>query len=402
MRIADADALRGRAACRGPARSTHGSIPLTTLEDKAFLLLVAAVTVAFVWVLWPFYGAVLWGAAIAILFAPLHRKIRDRLRGRANLAAVATLLIIIAIVIVPLILVGILLVQQAAGVYERLQAGNVDFRSYLMQIAEAAPNWVTGMLSSIGITNLDLEEPIAAGLRTASQFLAGQLVLLGQNTFIFVIGLFVMLYLLFFLLRDGDALARRLNDAVPLRPEQRRALADKFTMVIRAMIKGTLAVAVVQGALGGLIFWLLGIPAAALWGVVMGILSLLPAVGSPIIWGPVAIYLLATGEVWQGLILLAYGALVIGLIDNVLRPILVGKDTRIPDYVVLISTLGGLALFGVNGLLLGPVIAALFLAVWDIFSASRRRYHDPVAPLTLADDDAVRTASARQHDREPA
>src|SRR5690606_8830778 len=109
-------------------------------EDKAFLLLVAAVTVAFVWVLWPFYGAVLWGAAIAILFAPLHRKIRDRLRGRANLAAVATLLIIIAIVIVPLILVGILLVQQAAGVYERLQAGNVDFRSYLMQIAEAAPN----------------------------------------------------------------------------------------------------------------------------------------------------------------------------------------------------------------------------------------------------------------------
>src|SRR5690606_22244297 len=255
---------------------------------------------------------------------------------------------------------------------------------------------------SIGITNLDLEQPLAAGLRAASQFLAGQLVLLGQNTFVFVIGLFVMLYLLFFLLRDGDALARRLNDAVPLRPEQRRALADKFTMGIRAMIKGTLAVAVVQGALGGLIFWLLGIPAAALWRVVRGILLLLPAVVSPIIWGPVAIYLLATGEVWQGLILLAYGALVIGLIDNVLRPILVGKDTRIPDYVVLISTLGGLALFGVNGLLLGPVIAALFLAVWDIFSASRRRYHDPVPPVTRSDDEAVRTASACRHDREPA
>jgi len=375
---------------------------LTTLEDKVFLLLVAAVTVAFIWVLWPFYGAVLWGAAIAILFAPLYRKIRSRLRGRANLAAGATLLIIVASVIVPLILVGVLLVRQAAGVYDRLQAGNVDFQSYLMQIAEAAPNWVTGVLSSIGITNLDLEQPLAAGLRAASQFLAGQLVLLGQNTFVFVIGLFVMLYLLFFLLRDGDALARRLNDAVPLRPEQRRALAEKFTMVIRAMIKGTLAVAVVQGALGGLIFWLLGIPAAALWGVVMGILSLLPAVGSPIIWGPVAIYLLATGELWQGLILLAYGALVIGLIDNVLRPILVGKDTRIPDYVVLISTLGGLALFGVNGLLLGPVIAALFLAVWDIFSASRRRYHDPVPPVTRSDDEAVRTASACRHDREPA
>src|SRR5690606_17496489 len=146
------------------------------------------------------------------------------------------------------------------------------------------------------------------------------------------------LYLLFFLLRDGDALARRINDAIPLRPEQRRALADKLTTAIRAMIKGTLAVAVVQGAPGGLIVWILGIPAPALWGVVMGILSLLPAVGSPIVWGPVAIYLLATGDVWQGIVLLAFGALVIGLIDNMLRPILVGKDTRIPDYVVLITT----------------------------------------------------------------
>src|SRR5690606_34785190 len=201
---------------------------------------------------------------------------------------------------------------------------------------------------------------------------------------------------------DGDALARRLNDSIPLRPEQRRALAEKFTMVIRAMIKGTLAVAVVQGVLGGLIFWLLGIPAAALWGVVMGILSLLPAVGSPIVWGPVAIYLLATGEVWQGLVLLAYGALVIGLIDNVLRPILVGKDTRIPDYVVLISTLGGLALFGVNGLLLGPVIAALFLAVWDIFSTSRRRAAESLPTVTLTENDAPRQPGQRQRDRESA
>jgi len=375
---------------------------LATLEDRAFLLLVAAVTALFVWVLWPFYGAVLWGAAIAILFAPLYRRILEGFRGRANLAALATLLIIVAIVIVPLVLVGVLLVQQAAAVYERLQAGNVDFQSYLDQIAAAVPSWVTGLLNSVGITSLDLEEPLAAGLRAASQLLAEQLVLLGQNTFIFVVGLFVMVYLLFFLLRDGDALARRINDAIPLRPEQRRALADKFTMVIRAMIKGTLAVAVVQGFLGGLIFWLLGIPAAALWGVVMGILSLLPAVGSPIVWGPVAIYLLATGDVWQGLVLLAYGALVIGVIDNVLRPILVGKDTRIPDYVVLISTLGGLALFGVNGLLLGPVIAALFLAVWDIFSTSRRRYVDPIAPVALTDDESLRAAGARKRDRESA
>src|SRR5690606_23656796 len=149
------------------------------------------------------------------------------------------------------------------------------------------------------------------------------------------------------------------------------------------------------GALGGLIFWLLGIPAPALWGVVMAILSLLPAVGSPIVWGPVGIYLLATGDVWQGLVLLAYGALVISLVDNVLRPILVGKDTRIPDYVVLISTLGGLALFGVNGLLLGPVIAASFLAVWDVLTAPRPGGGEAESPSIAAAEE--RPGSAEPH-----
>ena len=137
------------------------------------------------------------------------------------------------------------------------------------------------------------------------------------------------------------------------------------------MIKGTLVVALVQGVLGGLIFWLLGIPAAALWGAVMAILSLLPAAGAPIVWIPVSLYLLAVGDVWQGIVLIAYGAVVIGLADNVLRPILVGKDTKMPDYIVLISTLGGIAIFGINGFLLGPLIAAMFIAAWDIFAESK-------------------------------
>ena len=126
-----------------------------------------------------------------------------------------------------------------------------------------------------------------------------------------------------------------------------------------------------QGALGGLIFWVLGIGAPLLWGVVMAFLSLLPVIGAGLVWLPVAVYLLATGAMWQGLGLIAYGTLVIGLVDNFLRPILVGKDTKMPDYVVLISTLGGLAAFGLNGFVIGPVIAAMFIAVWEIFSASR-------------------------------
>ena len=177
-----------------------------------------------------------------------------------------------------------------------------------------------------------------------------------------------MLYLLFFLLRDGTQLSQRLKDSIPLRTEQKRALFSKFTIVIRAMFKGTILVAALQGMLGGIIFWFLGIPAAVLWGVVMAFLSLLPVVGSALIWLPVALYLLATGAVWQGFTLIAYGALVIGLVDNLLRPTLIGMDTKLPDYIVLISTLGGIAIFGLNGLVLGPVIAAMFIATWDIFS----------------------------------
>ena len=151
----------------------------------------------------------------------------------------------------------------------------------------------------------------------------------------------------------------------------------RFTTVIRATIKGSILVAVLQGALGGLIFWLLGLHAPVLWGVVMGLLALLPAIGAALIWVPAAIYLLATGSIWQGVVLLMFGAFVIGLVDNILRPLLVGKDTKMPDYVVLISTLGGLATFGLNGFVIGPVIAAIFIAAWDIFSESNEPYCAP-------------------------
>ena len=129
-------------------------------------------------------------------------------------------------------------------------------------------------------------------------------------------------------------------------------------------------VAASQGALGGLMCWFLGIQGPVLWGVLMAFLSLLPAVGAGLIWVPVAIYFLATGAVWQGLTLTAFGVFVIGLVDNLLRPILVGKDTKMPDYVVLISTLGGMALFGLTGFVIGPVIAALFMATRDLFAPS--------------------------------
>jgi predicted PurR-regulated permease PerM len=159
---------------------------------------------------------------------------------------------------------------------------------------------------------------------------------------------------------------------MPLEPAPRDALARQFVLMIRATIKGSLVVAILQGLIGGIVFWFIGINGAMLWGILMGAFSLLPAVGTGIVWVPVAIYLFATGAIWQGLALVFCGIFVIGMVDNVVRPILVGRDTRIPDYVVLISTLGGLDLFGFNGIIIGPVIAALFIAIWNIVTSLRQ------------------------------
>jgi predicted PurR-regulated permease PerM len=144
--------------------------------------------------------------------------------------------------------------------------------------------------------------------------------------------------------------------------------------VIRATVKGNLLVSAIQGASGGLAFWFLGVSGALLWAVLMAFLSLVPAVGSALVWLPVSLYFLATGSLWQGIALMAYGVLIIGLVDNLLRPMLVGKDTRMPDYIVMITTLGGIAVFGINGLVMGPVIAAMFMAVWHIFVTQQKQH----------------------------
>jgi predicted PurR-regulated permease PerM len=346
----------------------------SAIEDAAFLLLLVAVSLAFGWILWPLYGAVLWATVVAILFAPLYRRLSRSMRQWRTLAALATVTIIVVIVILPLTVITVSLVGEASGVYAKIQSGEVNLGRYVQQIYDASPAWVASLLDRFGLTHLAaVQDKLTAALMKGSQFLAAQALYVGQHTFDFIVSLFVMLYLLFFLLRDGDELARRTKEAIPLRADQQRALFEKFVVVIRATVKGNIVVAVLQGALGGLIFWFLGIHAPVLWGVLMAVLSLLPAVGAALVWLPVAVYLLATGAVWQGLVLIGYGVLVIGLVDNLLRPILVGKDTKMPDYLVLVSTLGGIAIFGFNGFVIGPVIAAMFMATWEIFSATRAR-----------------------------
>jgi len=343
-----------------------------TLDGRLMLGLLAAVTAAFVWILLPFYGTILWGAIIALLFGPVYRRLLPRCRQRATPTALLTLLAALLLAVLPLTLVAGALVREATNLYQRLQSGELEPVTYLRGVFDALPVGVTTLLDRAGLIDFDtLQQRLVALLSKASEFIAAQALGIGQNTFELVASVFIALYLAFFLIRDGQALVLALRNAVPLAPLHAQELLEKFSTVIRATVKGNLLVAVIQGALGGLAFWFLDVRAALLWAVLMAFLSLLPAIGAALVWLPVALWFLLTGALWQGLALVAWGVLVIGLIDNLLRPVLVGKDTQLPDYLVMISTLGGMAVFGLNGFVLGPVIAAMFVAVWHMHGAAR-------------------------------
>ncbi len=345
----------------------------TRIEDGGFLLLVILISLALAWVIEPFFGAILWGLVAAILFAPLNRRLLLAMPGWRNGAALTTLLVIIALVIVPAIIIGMALLQEAMLFYGKIRSGDIDIAEYIQQLQGVLPHWASSWMRRSGLTNFNTaRDMLGAGVASGVRTLATQAFLVGQSAFSFLVALGVMLYLTFFLLRDGEALAAKVGRAVPLHGPQRDALATKFVAVIRATIKGSVVVAILQGMVGGTVFWMLDIEGALLWGVLMGFFSLLPAIGTGLIWVPIAIYLLATGAIWQGVVLVLCGVFVIGMVDNILRPILVGRDTRMPDYVVLISTLGGIEAFGFNGFVIGPVIAALFIAAWNIMTEARR------------------------------
>lgn len=352
------------------------------LQRNVFLLLLATSTAAFIWVLTPLAGAVFWAVIMALLFHPLFERILERVGGRRNLAALLTLLVCLVIVMLPTAFLGMALVNEAAVLVDRARGGELDFRAYGHQVMAALPAWVKDLMARFDMVDLQsVLDKFADGLVKAGQALTTRALTIGQNALLFMVDVVIMLYLLFFFLRDGEKVTLMLREKVPMSRIQTRYLLHKFATVVRATVKGNVVVAIVQGLLGGLAFWALGISGVLLWGVVMAVLSLLPAVGASLVWGPVAIYLLATGSIWQGVGLILWGALVIGMIDNALRPILVGKDTKLPDYMVLLTTIGGLSLFGLSGFVIGPTIAALFMAAWALFN-----YEDTDLPMPQVEE----------------
>jgi predicted PurR-regulated permease PerM len=330
-------------------------------------LLLALSALALCWVLLPFYGAILWAVIIAMLFVPVYRWLLPRLKQRRNAAAGLVMLLVLVACVLPFAVVTVSLGREASVVYRHIESGDWDPALYLRGVFDALPAWVSALLEHVGVTDFDnLQRQAAAALAKGSQFIAAQAFGIGIDTFGFVASLGVALYLAFFLVRDGDALARIAERALPVPPQFKRELVAKFMAVVRATVKGSLLVAGIQGMLGGVAFWFLGVKGALLWAVVMAFLSLLPMIGAGLVWLPVAVFLVITGQPWQGLALVAYGVFVIGLADNLLRPLLVGKDAGLPDYVVMITTLGGMAVFGINGFIIGPTIAAMFIAVWHL------------------------------------
>lgn len=341
-----------------------------SLERAALLLCLAAFSIAFAWIVWPYIGAVFWSVVLAILFAPLYRRALRLTGGRGTLAALATLLAGIAGVGIPVALLTASLLRQASALYADISTRRIDFAAYGQRIVEALPAWARTGLDSLGLGDLAaIQSRLEAGAQAAARFVMTHVLGFGLDAVDFTVSVAVMLYLLFFLLRDGQSLSARIEAALPLAVDDKRALLATFATVVRATVKGGGVMAAVQGVLGGAVLGLLGIQGPIFWGVVFGLLSILPAVGAGLLWAPIAVYFLVTGSVWKGVALTLFGALVLTVVDNILRPILVGRDTRLPGYLVLISTLGGIASVGLTGVVVGPMIAAMFLTLWARLAA---------------------------------
>ena len=351
---------------------TSGTRPVnrTMLRNLTFLALVTGVTLWFFDLVQPFLMPVFWAVVLAVVFNPVDDWLRERLPGKPALAATLTTLLITLTVLVPLVLVTLAVIDQVQGLIQRVGSGELDPSTVVDYVERQLPR-VREFAEGYGIDFAQVRTNLQAAVATGGQRVVNFGLSLGQNFLGVAVDFFLMLYLLWFFLKDGREIVQRAVDAIPLGDRDEWELVRRFATVARATLKGTMIVALVQGTLGGLLFWALGIDGSLFWGVVMTLLSLLPVGGAALVWVPAAIILGVQGEWTSAIIIVAFGALAIGLVDNLLRPLLVGRDTKMPDYLVLIATLGGIASFGLAGFVLGPVIAALFLTIWEMM---RKRY----------------------------
>ncbi|MGD9182805.1 MAG: AI-2E family transporter [Desulfobacterales bacterium] len=362
------------------------------INKWVLLLLVFFISALFLSMISQFLMAIFLAGIFSALSYPLYRRFERWFKGRRSLASIATLLLIIFVVVLPLGgLLGIVTAQA-------IKVGEAVKPWVGQQLAE--PDAITNALKSLPFydriepyRNLILKKAgeMVGGL---SGFLINRLssVTLGTVNFLFM--LFIMLYTMFFFLMDGNKLIDKILYYLPLEDEDERRMLDKFTSVTRATLKGTAVIGLLQGVLAGAAFAVVGIHSAVFWGAIMAVLSFIPGIGSALVWGPAVIILAATGHFAKAIGLGVFCAAVVGSIDNLLRPILVGRDTQMHELMILFGTLGGIIMFGVVGVIIGPIIAALFVTVWDIYALAFKDVLPAVA--ASASDGKPETSSAEK------
>ncbi|MEL6709567.1 MAG: AI-2E family transporter [Pseudomonadota bacterium] len=342
------------------------------LKQISFLLILATVTFMAGVIVWPFATTLLWSALAAIMFQPLYRWCLVKCRGKRNPAALLALTIILLAVILPALWIGTLVIAQLVQVSNYLQKNPIDLAAWVDSVFQWLPDWAQEMAVENGLTDVaTMQERVEGFLGEIISFIASQALSIGGGALSFVLSFAIGLYITFFLLRDGSRIGETILHSAPVNRAIADRLAERFLGIVRAVIKGSGVVGLVQGTLGGITMVIAGVPSALLLGVLMAILALIPAVGTALVWAPVGVALLVSGEIWQGIFVLASGFIVISSADNVLRPILVGRDTGIPDWIILITTLGGLSIAGFSGIVIGPLVAGLFLASWSILQEQR-------------------------------
>lgn len=350
------------------------------IKQISFLLILAAVTFMAVVIVWPFATTLLWSALAAIMFQPLYRWSLKKCRGKRNPAALLALTIILLAVILPALWVGTLVVAQALELVNIIRANPIDLAAWADSVYSSMPAAVQELADDSGWTDVSqVQARVQEVLGESAGLIANQALSIGGGALGFILSFAIGLYVTFFLLRDGGRIGETILHSVPVNREIADRLAERFLGIVRAVIKGSGVVGLVQGTLGAITMFIAGVPSALLLGVIMAILALIPAVGTALVWAPVGVILLIQGEIWQGVFVLASGFIVISSADNVLRPILVGRDTGIPDWIILVTTLGGLSIAGFSGIVIGPLVAGLFLASWSILQEQRAEDEEAAA-----------------------
>jgi predicted PurR-regulated permease PerM len=363
------------------------------------VILVVVISAVFLQMIRGFVVTLLMAGIFSGLAHPLYRRLLRLVGGRRNVASVLTLAILFFVVVTPLIVFAGIVVAEAVEISQSVTPWvrhHLNEPSELGRLLERVP-YLDQIVEQVRTYSAQIIEKLGELASRVSSLLVNSLSAATRGTVGFVFQLFIMLYAMFFFLVGGREVLNRALAYVPLRDADKELMLDKFVSVARATIKGTFVVGIVQGTLAGLAFAVVGIQGATFWGTLMVVLSIIPALGTALVWVPAVIYLFAVGQTVSALGLGLWCAAVVGTVDNFLRPKLVGADTRMPDLLILLSTLGGLSMFGAVGLVLGPIIAALFVAVWQIYGAAFGDLlgdEDPAVKKPVAADPAAGSGSS--------